>query len=189
MLRLALVHLLPLLAALAVGCGSSDQPAGSTTLDRAADERTLIRGSPPELAGLYAQGGELLGGGPSAFRARLDELRGWPVVVNKWASWCGPCRAELPLFRRQVLKRGKRVAFLGANTNDTTGAARRFLAEVAVPFPSYEDQNGDIARVFNGAIAFPSTAFYDRRGRLTTVKQGAYASERDLAGDIERYAR
>jgi len=184
-----------LLFALLTGCGELDPP-GSTadgkrvgTGEQVADERSLARSAPPELARLYAQGGELLGGGPHAFRARLAELRGRPVVVNKWASWCGPCRTELPYFRRQALERGRRVAFLGANTNDTTGAARRFLAEVWLPFPSYEDQNGDIARIFKGAIAFPSTAFYDRRGRLATVKQGVYASERELVADIERYAR
>ncbi len=184
-----------LMVGLVAGCGVPDAPDPQAegervgTAERAAAKRSLARGAPPELARLYAQGGELLGGGPRAFRARLAELRGRPVVVNKWASWCGPCRTELPYFRRQALERGRRVAFLGANTNDTTDAARRFLAEVPVPFPSYEDQNGDIARSFNGAIAFPTTAFYDSRGRLATVKQGVYASERELVADIERYAR
>lgn len=184
-----------LTVALLAACGAPDaidpkaDGQGAATAERAAAERSLVRGAPPELARLYAQGGELLGGGPRAFRERLAELRGRPVVVNKWASWCGPCRTELPYFRRQTLERGRRIAFLGANTNDTTDAARRFLAEVPVPFPSYEDQDGEIARVFKGAIAFPTTAFYDRRGRLATVKQGAYASEQELVGDIERYAR
>jgi cytochrome c biogenesis protein CcmG, thiol:disulfide interchange protein DsbE len=174
-------------------CGASDDgrvaagPEGKVPSPVA--DRELARKSPPVLRRVYAQGGELLTGGLPAFRARLAELRGRPVVVNKWASWCAPCREELPYFRRQARARGDRVAFLGANTNDTPEAARRFLAEVPIPFPSYEDPEGEIARFFEGAIAFPATAFYDRRGRLATVKQGVYQRERDLVADIERYAR
>ena len=186
---------LSLLLALAAGCGGAggspapDAAAEHTPRGGAEQGRAIARGAPPKLAALYAQGGRLLAGGDEAFRARLEELRGYPVVVNKWASWCGPCRQELPYFRRQARERGQRIAFLGSNTNDSPGPARRFLAEVPLPFPSYADPNGDVARVFRGAIAFPTTAFYGRDGRLVTVKQGVYASERELASDIDRYAR
>ncbi len=188
---------LALLAALVVavaGCGGSGERAQGSGPDRAVaargqEGRSLARGAPPELAAVYARGGQLLQGGPKAFRAQLAELRGYPVVVNKWASWCGPCRAELPYFRRQALERGRRVAFLGSNTNDSDGPATRFLNELPLPFPSYADPNGDIAQIFQEVIAFPSTAFYGRDGRLVTVKQGVYASERELAADIDRYAR
>ena len=186
---------LVLLAAMVTvaGCRGGES-ASQPGPDRAAavrgqDGRALARGAPPELAAVYARGGQLLEGGPKAFRAQIDELRGYPVVVNKWASWCGPCRAELPFFRRQALERGRRVAFLASNTNDSDGAATRFLDELPLPFPSYSDPNGDIAQIFQAAVAFPSTAFYGRDGRLATVKQGVYTSERELAADIDRYAR
>ena len=185
--------LLALAAVLAAGCGAASESAppaetpGSAA--GAAEGRALAENAPPALARLYSQGGRLLPGGTRAFRARLAELRGRPVVVNKWASWCGPCRAELPYFRREAQQRGHSTAFIGSNTNDSEGPARRFLAEVPLPFPSYFDPNGDIAQAFEGAIAFPSTAFYGSDGRLATVKQGVYTSERELATDIDRYAR
>ena len=151
-------------AALLAGCGSGEEPARS--------------GGP-----------ELLGGGVAAFEAKLRELRGRPVVVNKWASWCSPCRAEFPHLRSQSRKLRGRVAFLGVNSNDSDSAARKFLRENPVPFESFKDPESRIAREMRAAQAFPATAFYDSRGRIEYVRQGVYSSEAQLAEDIERYAR
>jgi cytochrome c biogenesis protein CcmG, thiol:disulfide interchange protein DsbE len=131
----------------------------------------------------------LLEGGVPAFQGELKKLRGQPVVVNKWASWCGPCRAEFPHLRRQALKRRGQVAFLGVNSNDNDAAAREFLTEHPVPFRSFKDPDSKIAAEMNAAQAFPATAFYRRSGRLEYVKQGVYSTEAQLAEDIERYAR
>ncbi|HEX2233748.1 MAG TPA: TlpA disulfide reductase family protein [Thermoleophilaceae bacterium] len=131
----------------------------------------------------------LLEGGVPAFKAKLKELRGRPVVVNKWASWCGPCRAEFPHLRRQAKKRRGQVAFLGVNSFDNEGNAREFLQENPVPFRSFKDPDSKIAAEIEAGQAFPATAFFDRRGRLEYVKQGYYSTERQLAEDIERYAR
>src|SRR5918999_6370786 len=98
-----------LLLLLAGGCGSDEPESAAPSKERT---REALRGAPSPLARLHAQSNELLDGGAGAFRARLRQLRGHPVVVNKWASWCGPCRAEFPFFQRQALKRGKRMAFL-----------------------------------------------------------------------------
>lgn len=191
--RRPLPRLVLLLAIAPLACGSEPSAGGGEGAERRAElerrEQALVRRAPPELARLYDQGGELLEGGVDAFRERLRALRGHPVVVNKWASWCGPCREELPYFRRQAYRRGERIAFLGADTNDSEAAARAFLREVPLPFPSYVDREGEIARAFRGAIAFPTTAIYGSDGRLATVKQGAYASEQELAADLDRYAR
>jgi thiol-disulfide isomerase/thioredoxin len=164
------------------GCGAEDPE--STPADPAQFED-----APAPIAALNDQANELLDGGADAFTARLDELKGHPVVVNKWASWCAPCRQEFPYFQRQSAQRAQNVAFVGVNSNDNDEDARNFLEEYPVPYPSYKDPSLDVAEVFKGQIAFPTTAFYDSKGKLAYVKQGGYASEGDLAADIERHAR
>jgi cytochrome c biogenesis protein CcmG/thiol:disulfide interchange protein DsbE len=130
----------------------------------------------------------LLDGGRSAFDAFIQKQRGKPVVVNKWASWCGPCRVEFPLLRH-VAKQDKGVVFIGVNSNDNDGNARRFLAEEPVPYKHFKDPKLEIASEFHGVQAFPTTAFYDSKGELAFVHVGPYRSESDLAADIDRYAR
>ncbi len=146
-------------------------------------------GASPPLVEIYDQSNELLPGGPDAFKERLAELKGSPVVVNKWASWCGPCREEFPYFQRQARERGGKVAFLGVNSGDNDGAAKKFLDQYPVPFPSYLDGDVTVAKEFEGALAWPTTAFYDSKGKLANVHQGVYEDEAALAADIERYAR
>jgi cytochrome c biogenesis protein CcmG, thiol:disulfide interchange protein DsbE len=170
---------------LLAGCDSDDGSEGpAKPLDLEA-----LAGSPAPLAKLHAQSGELIDGGREGFEARIRSLRGHPAVVNKWASWCGPCRVEFPYFRDQGLKRGKEIAFIGVNSNDNDGEAKDFLADNPVPFPSYRDPKLEVAASFNAVQAFPATAFYDAKGELAYVHQGAYASEAKLAEDIQRYAR
>jgi len=169
-------------AAIAVaGCGADDPE--STPADPAQFE-----GAPAPIAALHAQQNELLDGGADAFKERLAELKGFPVVVNKWASWCAPCRQEFPYFQRQAARLAKKVAFIGVDSNDNDENARRFLEDYPVPYPSYKDPSLEIADMLEG-IGFPTTAFYDKKGELAYSKQGAYASEADLVEDIERYAR
>jgi thiol-disulfide isomerase/thioredoxin len=130
-----------------------------------------------------------LPGGRDAFEARIEKERGKPVVVNKWASWCGPCRLEFPFFRSQAEKRKGEVVFIGVNSNDNRDDAEEFLAEEPVPFKHFEDPRSEIAATFNAVQAFPATAYYDSKGRLEFVHQGGYPNEDELAEDIDRYAR
>jgi cytochrome c biogenesis protein CcmG/thiol:disulfide interchange protein DsbE len=177
--------LTPLAVAVAVcGCGSDGEATGKTP-----DYERALAGAPKPLASLYEQPDELLPGGVDAFRQRLADLRGHPVVVNKWASWCGPCREEMPWFQTLSARLGKRIAFLGVNSQDNADAAQGFLDEFPLPYPSYSDPDEDIAAEMNATIGFPATAIYDSSGEQAHVQQGQYASREALAADIERYAR
>ena len=165
-------------------CGEEDPGYGS----KPPDYQQALAGAPKPLAALYSQGNELLGGGTEAFQRRLEELRGYPVVVSKWASWCGPCRYEAPFYQRLSARLGKKVAFVGVNSADSEAAARTFLREFPMPFPSYSDPEEDIAAVIKATLGFPSSAFYDAKGELVYTHQGVYADQGELLADIRRYA-
>jgi cytochrome c biogenesis protein CcmG/thiol:disulfide interchange protein DsbE len=172
--------------ALLAGCGGAGPKSAAPPSQVAAK---ALAQSPPELASLHRQANLLLDGGAQAFKARLARLRGHPVVVNKWGSWCAPCRGEFPFFQRQAIKRGRKVAFIGVDGNDNDDDARTFLRRYPVSYPSYKDPQLGISAVFNGVQAFPTTAFYDSGGRLAYLHQGSYPTESKLSADIGRYAR
>ena len=181
-----------LTAVLAVGLsqaggGDDEEPAPAAPPFDLQAALTELEGAPAPLAALHAQSSELLGGGVPAFNARLEKLRGTPVVINKWASWCGPCRAEFPVFQRVATDRGKEVAFLGSNSGDSTQPARDFLAEYPIPFPSYLDPDEKIAREIKAPANYPITVFVDARGETAFIHQGPYETEQDLTADIDRY--
>ena len=168
------------LVTLAVGCGAESTPSSSTPGPGATGGDPLAR--------LKAERNQLLDGGTDAFKARLAELRGHPIVVNQWASWCGPCRYEFPFFQRQAEKYDGRVAFLGVDARDSRDAAAAFLKKYPVPFPHFYDKDTRIARLFRGGRAWPTTAFYDASGRLAYTHMGAYPDEARLEADIRKYA-
>lgn len=173
-----------LAAVAAAGCGSS---GGSETASKPPDYETLLAGSPPPLAALHEQAGELLPGGLPAYEERLQELRGFPVVTNVWASWCGPCRIEFPVLQQLAARYGKRVAFLGVDYEDDAEAAATFLESNPVPYPSYSDPDKEIGDEIGGK-GLPRTAYYDRAGELCFLKIGQYADEASFEADVQRFA-
>jgi cytochrome c biogenesis protein CcmG, thiol:disulfide interchange protein DsbE len=173
------------LLALASGCGSQQADVSVPT---PAQARAELAGSPAALAGLHRQAAELLDGGQPAFRARLATLKGRPVVVNAWASWCGPCKFEMPYFARTAVRFGRRVAFLGVNAGDSNGDAQKFLGTHWIPYPSYVDPHDEIAHEVGVRAGLPTTVFYGRDGQVAFVHQGQYRDEAALVADVKRYA-
>jgi thiol-disulfide isomerase/thioredoxin len=153
-----------------------------------AQQAVAFRGSPSVLASLHRQANRLLGGGTPAFHARLSALRGHPVVINKWASWCGPCRIEFPAFQRASVRYGRQVAFIGIDGKDANGSAQAFLRQFPVSYPSYSDPRSGIANSIQAAIYFPQTVYFNRAGKMVYDHAGPYASAAALESDIRRYA-
>lgn len=97
---------------------------------------------------------------------RLSELRGRPVVVNFWASWCPPCRDEAPIFERVWRDyQGKGVEFIGLDIWDTETEAKKFLERYSLTYPNAPDPRGKTA-VEYGVFGIPETFFVDREGQI-----------------------
>jgi thiol-disulfide isomerase/thioredoxin len=143
-----------------------------------------LAGSPPALDALHHDANRLLPG--KDLQARITALRGHPIVLNAWGSWCVPCRREFPLLQRVSAKAGKRVAFVGLDVQDPAGDAAKFLRANPVTYPSYQDIDKRLFLGY-GLIGTPSTIFYDARGRKTFLHSGPYTKDAQLLADIRRY--
>jgi thiol-disulfide isomerase/thioredoxin len=180
-----------IVAALVIGLtqassGGSGE-ANAPPFDLPAAKRKL-EAAPAPLNGLYAQANALLGGGTGAFSDRLAELKGHPLVINKWASWCGPCVSEFPVFQSVATQRGTDVGFLGLNVTDTDAHARAFLAKRPLPFPSYVDPNEELTGSLKAPLKLaPVTIFLARDGKVASIHTGPYGTSAQLNTDIDRY--
>ena len=166
--------------------GASDGAGPSAASKRNAAAR--LAKAPAPLRANAADANTLAGEGADALKARLAKLKGHPVVVNQWASWCAPCRAEFPFFADAVAEHGDEVAFLGIDFTDDREAASAFLDEVPPGFASIYDPKGEAARSLGGGRVAPSTFFIDRNGKRTYTKLGGYPDAAALEADIRRHA-
>jgi thiol-disulfide isomerase/thioredoxin len=168
--------------------GGSSSPSAAPSTLTLAQMRARLSGSPPALAALHAQASEILPGGLPALRARLAALRHVPIVINKWASWCEPCRAEFGVFQRVSVSRGREVAFIGIDSGDYSQAdARAFLRSFPVSYPSFYDQGGQAGLAITDSTFTPVTVFFNRGGG-EFIHQGPYLSVARLEQDVRRYA-
>jgi cytochrome c biogenesis protein CcmG/thiol:disulfide interchange protein DsbE len=192
--RRTIVALACLALAGVIAVGVSELPRDSSTEGSASARLTaaqtsaLLAGSPPALVALHDQGGELIEGGARALHARLASLKGYPVVINKWASWCVPCKDEFGAFQRVSAEYGRRVAFLGIDSEDASRSeALEFLRSFPVSYPSYYDHSGSLGEQLTDSSLTPVTVFIPIHGR-PFIRQGQYPSAAKLRHDVEQYA-
>jgi cytochrome c biogenesis protein CcmG/thiol:disulfide interchange protein DsbE len=117
----------------------------------------------------------------------LDSLRGQVVVLNVWASWCGPCRAEMPALQRvYAANRARGFVVLGVNSTiqDTEANARAFAREMNVSFPLVFDRDGAVTTRYH-VQALPTTFILDRRGVIRSLIIGGPLSEATIVSKIE----
>jgi thiol-disulfide isomerase/thioredoxin len=112
----------------------------------------------------------------------LEELKGEVVMINFWATWCGPCRQEMPLLE-QIQAKYEPLGFtiVGINVEPDSAAAQEWLAKVPVTFPILFDRKNEVAESF-GVEGMPSSVFIDRAGNVRYVHRGY------RPGDEAKYA-
>jgi len=156
-----------LLAALTEGPRAS--VAHATGIDEAARELDLIRPARPKQASDFSV--SLLGGKT----LELKGQRGKPMLINFWATWCAPCRDEMPAMERLYLKHRERGFMLLAVSVDTDAAlVKPFLAKYHLTFPVALDAKMDLANTY-GVRALPASFLIDRNGYLTALALGPRA--------------
>jgi thiol-disulfide isomerase/thioredoxin len=153
----------PFIVVLVASCSKS-APTGPTPVGVLAQNATVAPLLPTQAPGLANSD-------PDRFRELLAQLRGTPVIVNIWASWCGPCREEAPLLAAAARRDGDRIQFLGIDILDSKDAAARFAQEFRIPYPSLFDETGAI-RSSLGFLGQPVTVFYDAAGTKVQTHSG-----------------
>ena len=174
-------RLLPLaVVAVALLAACAPQPAAPDAGGRpAASGSTNVPTKPGVVRARFAG----FAGGPGF--ALPEDLRGRPLVLNVWASWCVPCRTEMPAFQAVYLRARGMVGFLGVDYLDEADAARRLAADTGVTYPLAADAKGtEVARL--GVTALPTTLFFSADGVLRGRRFGELNADR-LRAAIRTY--
>jgi len=117
---------------------------------------------------------------------RLSELKGQVVMVNFWATWCGPCRQEMPLLQQLQLKyEPLGFTLVGINVEPDSAGARTWLQKAPVTFPILFDRQNQVAERF-GVQGMPSSVFIDRAGKVRHVHRGYQPGDESKYADMVR---
>src|SRR5262245_61316532 len=116
----------------------------------------------------------------------LNDLKGQVVMINFWASWCGPCRQEMPLLE-QIQEKYQPLGFtlLGVNVEPDSAEAEKFLKNVSVSFPILFDRENAVSARF-GVEAMPSSVLIDREGNVRHVHRGYKPGDEAVYADLIR---
>ncbi|HET6816690.1 MAG TPA: TlpA disulfide reductase family protein [Mycobacteriales bacterium] len=181
---------------LLAGCTSSGRSAAGPQYPKNPDHTQLVAAAAlepcPGSAASPVSGGlpdvtlPCLGDGPAV---HLAALRGRPMLVNLWGSWCGPCQKETPFLAAAHARLGERVRFLGVDTEDQSDSALDFAAHVRprMRYPSVVDDNKAVLLAVHGPSAVPMTIFVDASGRIVHLSPQPYGSVAAVLADVERY--
>jgi thiol-disulfide isomerase/thioredoxin len=118
-------------------------------------------------------------------KIEFNDFKGKPMVVNFWASWCAPCRQEMPFFEQTWRKyEGKGVVFLGIDVLDQEENAKKFLDQLGISYVNLYDQSGEVANEY-GVFALPVTLFVDKNGKIIRKSYGGFVGEEDEKKFVE----
>lgn len=134
--------------------------------------------------------GAVVEGSASRLSSAIRSKRPNPVVVNYWATWCDPCKKEMPRIVSAVARYGERVAFIGVNVEDDRTSAQAFAKRYHIPFLSYALSRAEVQRA-QDILGLPVTQFFRADGELAFVHQGEISAGElnDRIGELLRVGR
>lgn len=156
--------------------GSPPLPAPESSTTTQSSQKISDDSPPAAIESISAEG----------YQKMLADLKGTPVLVNFWASWCHPCRLEAPLLEEYYKRYGDQVKFIGIATDDLKAPAESFIRDFKITYPNYLDDSGAVSRGLNVSF-LPTTVFYTPEGEISTSYPGALDDD-TLGRELDKIA-